>query len=134
VGTPAKTLSQPRPPDTPAERGPQRRPLIHYAGVAILFVGFVAAALVYAFVTDDADAEAAAEIASSRAYRHNLELMGGKFALLSTEFDDWFASLWHGRPLAYTIVVLSLGIAGVCFWVGHVAAPLPDEEDRGRDR
>jgi len=87
--------------------------------VAILVVGLVSAALIYAFATDDADAEAAAEIASGRAYQHNLELMGGKFALLSVEFDDWFASLWRGRALAYTIGVLSVALAGVCLWIGR---------------
>ena len=127
---PAQTLSRPHPPDTPTEHRPPRRPLIHYAGVAILVAGLVSAALIYAFATDDPDAEAAAEIASSRAYQHNLELMGGKFALLSTEFDDWFASLWHGRPLAYTVAVLSVAVAGVCFWVSHLSAPLPGEADR----
>src|SRR5262244_3426903 len=99
MGTPAKTLSRPHPPDTPTERGPPRRPLVYYAGVAVLCGGLATAALVYGLAQDDADAEAAAEIASSRAYQHNLELMGGKFALLSTEFDDWFASLWRGRRL-----------------------------------
>lgn len=98
--------------------------------MAILVAGLVTAALVYAFASENADAEAAAEIASGRAYQHNLELMGGKFALLSTEFDEWFASLWHGRPLAYTIAVLSVAVAGVCFWVAHASAPLPGEPDR----
>jgi len=130
---PAPTLSRPDPPDTPTEHRPPRRPLIHYAGVAILVAGLVSAALIYAFATDDPDAEAAAEIASSRAYQHNLELMGGKFALLSTEFDDWFASLWRGRPLAYTVAVLSIAVAGVCFWVAHVSAPLPGEAEHKDD-
>ena len=126
----AQTLSRPHSTDTPMEHRPPRRPLVHYAGVAVLVAGLVSAALIYAFATDDADAEAAAEISSSRAYQHNLELMGGKFALLSTEFDDWFASLWRGRPLAYTVAVLSIAVAGVCFWVAQGSAPSPGEPER----
>ena len=98
--------------------------------MAILVAGLVSAALIYAFATENADAEAAAERTSGGAYQHDLELMGGKFALLSTEFDEWFASLWHGRPLAYTIAVVSVALAGVFFWVAHVSAPLPGEPDR----
>ena len=117
----------------PAEHRPPRRQLIQYAGVAILVSGLVSAALIYAFATDDADAEAAAEIASSRAYQHNLELMGGKFALLSVEFDEWFASFWHGRPLAYTVAVISIAIAGLCLWVAHLSTPLGGEAEHRRD-
>ena len=115
------------------EQQSKSRPPIYYVGVAILVLGLVSATLIYVFATSDADAEAAAEIASSRAYQHNLELMGGKFALLSTEFDEWFASLWHGRALAGTIAVLSVVVAAVCFLVAHFSAPLPGAREPGRE-
>jgi hypothetical protein len=42
--------------------------------------------------------------------------LGGKFAVLTAEFNDWFASLWHGRALAGTVAVLAVAIAAACFW------------------
>ena len=115
----------------------QRRPLhsvIHYWGVAILLVGLVAAALIYVFAADDGDTDLAGEIASGRMYQHNLELMGGKFAVYAAWFNQWFAGLWHGRPLAYTVAVLAVAIALVCFWVARLmSVPVPGESDQERE-
>jgi hypothetical protein len=67
-------------------------------------------------------------------YQHNIELRGGKFAVLSAEFNEWFCSLWHGRPLAYMVAVVAVGIALVCFRVGHLmSTSLPREADRKRN-
>ncbi len=74
------------------------------------------------------------EITSGRMYQHNIELMGEKFAVLSAEFNQWFGSLWHGRTLAYTVAVVAVGVALVCFWVGHLmSTSLPREANRKRN-
>jgi hypothetical protein len=109
--------------------------IFRYWGLGALVVGLMGAALIYAFATDDGDAEAAREIASARMYQHNIELMGGKFAVLSAEFNQWFAGLWHGKPLAYTVGVLAVAIALVCFWIDrHESSPLPHDTDPTRKR
>ena len=109
-----------------------RRPAIHYWGFAILVIGFLSAALIYAFAGDDADA--AREIASQRMYQHNIALMGGQFAVLSDEFNQWFGSLWHGRTLAYTVAVLAVAIAAACFWIeGLISVPAAGDKDRKVD-
>lgn len=74
----------------------QRRPLhavICSWGVAILLAGLVGAALIHVFAADDGDTDLAGEIASGRMYEHNLELMGGKFAVYANQFNHWFAGL-----------------------------------------
>jgi hypothetical protein len=118
-------------------RTEQRRPLhavIYHWGVAILLVGLVGAALIYVFAADDGDTDRASEIVSGRMYKHNLELMGGKFAIYADQFNQWFAGLWHGRPLAYTVAVLAVAIALVCFWVARLmSVPLPSESDQERE-
>ena len=121
-------------PQHAAARDPEpRHPPIYYWGVFVLVVGFATAGLVYAFAADDADLEAQREIASGRGYQHNVELMGGKFALLSTEFDQWFASLWRGKSLACTVGVLSAAIAGACFLIAQLtSAPPPIDTGRAR--
>ena len=97
-----------------------RHVIIRYWGAGILLVGLVAAALIYALVSDDRDMEVAAEIASGRMYQHNLELMGGKLGVLLADFNDWFASLWHGQRLACTVAVLAVATAAGCFWVAQL--------------
>jgi hypothetical protein len=67
-------------------------------------------------------------------YEHNLELMGGKAAVYAVRFNQWLAGLWHGRPLAYTVAVLAVAIALVCFWMPRLmSGPLPSEPDQGRE-
>jgi hypothetical protein len=116
----------------------ERRPLhavIRYWGVAILLAGLASAALIYVFAGDDRDAEAAREIASGRSYEHNLELIGGKLNVYLVHFNDWFASLWHGTSLAYTVAVLAVAIALACFWIAHLIATAPtDESEQERPR
>ena len=97
-----------------------RHVVIRYWGAAILLVGLVAAALIYALGSDDRDMEVAAEIASGRLYQHNLELMGGKLGVVLAEVNDWLASLWHGRRLGCTVAVLSIATAAACFWVARL--------------
>ena len=77
------------------------------------------AAVVYV-LADDEELDAAAEIANARMYQHNLEVIGGKFAVYLDEFNRWFAGLWHGKTLAYTISVLAIALALLCFWIGDV--------------
>jgi hypothetical protein len=97
--------------------------------VGVLAVGLIAAGLIYVFAADDPEAEALRET-RGRMYEHNLEVIGGKFAVYLAQFNDWFASLWQGTALAFTIAVLSIAIALGCFWVSHLIATAPPE-DRG---
>jgi len=98
----------------------------YYCAAAVLLIGLVSAVLVYVFATNDSDIDAAAGIANARMYQHNLEVIGGKFAVYLDEFNRWFASLWHGRTLAYTIGVFAIAIAIACIRVGDLIS-------RGRD-
>jgi len=106
---------------------PQHRPAIWYWGVAVLLIGVASAVFIALIATDD-ETDAAREIAGGRMYQHNLELMGGKFAVLTAEFNDWFASLWHGKALAGTVAVLAVAIAAACFLMAHLMAPPPSGE------
>jgi len=128
-------MSDLHPQHVPAEQ--RRRPLhtvINYWGVAILLVGLAGAALIYVFADDDRDTDLAREITSGRMYRHNLELTGGKFSVLADQFNEWFAGLWHGRSLAYTVAVLAIAIALACFWLARlISNPLPIEPDQERE-
>jgi hypothetical protein len=115
----------------------QREPLhvrIFYGGVAVLLLGLVSAAVIYIVAPDDGGADPAAQIASGRIYEYNIERIGGMAAVYAARFNRWLAGLWHGRSLAYTVAVLSVAIALVCFVVARmVFVRLPIESgDRHR--
>ena len=67
-------------------------------------------------------------------YEHNLEVIGGKLNVYLAQFDDWFASLWHGTALAYTVAVLAVAIALACFGVAHLIATTPPPSESERER
>jgi predicted SnoaL-like aldol condensation-catalyzing enzyme len=101
--------------------------------MAILVVGLISAVLIYVFAADDSEADAAARIASERMYQHNLEVMGGRFAVYADDFDRWFTSLWHGKTLALTVAVLALAAALVCFGIARMVSN-PSPGNRPQDR
>jgi len=108
---------------------PPREPPLHtvlrWWGGAVLAVGLTVAALIYAFAPSDEGIDAAREIARGRMYQHNLELMGGKAGALMADFNEWFAGLWHGRPLAYTVATLAVVIALGCFAAARLMSEPP---------
>lgn len=124
--------------DSDPHTTPAKQPPLHmricYWGATILFVGLISAALIYLFAPDGGGADPAGEIASGRVYEYNIERIGGKATVYAARFNRWLAGLWHGRPLAYTVAVLSVAIALVCFWVAHmVFVRSPSEPDEGRE-
>jgi len=48
---------------------------------------------------------------NSKKYVHDLELMGGKPAVLADEFSRWFIGLWHGKSLAFTVAFIAIFIS-----------------------
>ena len=108
-------------------RGRSRRCRLAVGGV--LGVGCAAAVAIYATaspVLEDADLE---EARLSKSYERQMEVFGGKAALVGSQLDDWLASLWHGQRLAYTVAVLTALVALAC-WAWCVTPPggaRPDE-------
>ncbi len=68
---------------------------------------------------------------ATKKYTHELRLMGGEANVLASEFQEWFAGLWHGQRLAGTIAVLTIGLTcGFRFVATHSGDPdvAPGEE------
>jgi hypothetical protein len=125
------------PSSTPeAPPGEGSRPLhecIFYSGVLILACGLISAALIYLFAPDSGSDTREIEFANPRAYEFQIERLGGKAAVYAVRFNEWFSSLWHGRQLAFTVAVLSIAIALVCFWVAHrMSVTMQSAQDKGR--
>ncbi|HEY2020996.1 hypothetical protein [Paraburkholderia sp.] len=107
----------------PHRSGP-RSPLqkrLYFTGTAIMLAGFIAAALLYASAPPPDSAVAMYSIVDPR-YQIELQQIGGNAAVLMAQLHQWFDSLWHGVRLAYTVAVLGIVIAGVCFFIGYFFA------------
>jgi hypothetical protein len=89
------------------------------AGTLILIVGLLAAAVVAWRAVPDTDQAYVAMLNNTKRYEYQMELMGGKSNILASELSQWFWSLWHGRRLAQTLTVLSVGGSLACFVVAH---------------
>jgi hypothetical protein len=112
---------------------PQRS--FRLAGIAILAVGWIAAALVYftASGTFESAPDSAADyqlingqvvrlpISASKREQQELARLGGAASVHIVEFDSWFGSFWHGERLAWTLAGGSALIALGCFYLAGLA-------------
>jgi hypothetical protein len=104
-------------------------------GAIIMLVGLGSAILIYQTAGNDSDSVLGYEIIDgsaypimpedSRMYRRDLELYGGKAAVLADDFRRWFVGLWHGKALAFTIAGISIFISfGFFFAANRLPASL----------
>jgi hypothetical protein len=82
----------------------------------ILLTGFGSAVAVY-FTVGEAPNDPFAEFEKSKKFAYELERMGGKAALAANDFNKWFAGLWQGETLAYTITVITIIIAAGYYFI-----------------
>jgi hypothetical protein len=90
---------------------------------AILAVGFASAIIIYLTAGAAPKNPLGYEPLETKKYVHDLELYGGKANVLAAEFREWFAGLWYGRNLAYTVAVITVLIV---LFIRFLAMPLPD--------
>jgi hypothetical protein len=96
---------------------------------AILLVGLGGAVAIY-LTAGEAPVDSFAEFENSKKFAYELERMGGKAAIAANEFNKWFAGLWHGETLAYTVAVITIIIAAGYYFI----ATSLEEEARSKSR
>jgi hypothetical protein len=100
---------------------------LYAASIAMLACGVLASALVY-WTADDSPAEGMHYIivggeahpvdpTLSKTYARDLQRFGGRAALLFDEFNRWFASLWHGKALAATVLWLAIAASALLLFL-----------------
>ena len=87
----------------------------------ILAVGFAAALVIYVTASPPGDSLGDGPEMTKQHLRE-METYGGTANVLASEFREWFAGLWQGRALAFTVAGLSVLLAGLVF---VQATPLP---------
>jgi hypothetical protein len=118
------------------------RILINLISVIILLVGLGMAIYIYQSADMDASGVLGYQIIggtvypimpeNTKIYRHDLEVYGGKAAVLADEFRRWFIGLWHGKSLAFTIAVITIFISFVGFFTAR-HLPSRSESDAGAE-
>lgn len=104
----------------------------------VLLIGLVSAAAIYFSAGEIPEAEQGYEVAGtfiypamnerSKRYQHDLQMYGGKAAVLADDINRWFDGLWRGRNLAFTVAVLSAIAAFGCVVAARGADHKRDEE------
>ena len=119
---------------------PSPAKILQLCGAAVLVLGLIAAAVIYATAGDDSDGAIGYEVVNgvvspvasgeTKRYRHDLERYGGKMAVVTDEFANWFSTLWHGRSLAITVALLCVVLSAAIFLLAHHLATnqMPDDD------
>jgi hypothetical protein len=101
-------------------------------GIILLIGGLLAAVIIYF----RAPLEQARELILGIDVRTNrdvlqLEKVGGKSAVFTADFEEWFATIWHGKRLAYTVGVLSIaGCAGCYLFADFIEFSSADDAEQ----
>ena len=95
----------------------------------ILLVGLISAVFIYQKADTDISSILGYEMSggtiypispeNSKIYKHNLELYGGKAAVIADEFRRWFEGLWHGKSLAFTVAMITVFVSFCVFFVAN---------------
>jgi hypothetical protein len=98
----------------------------------ILLVGLGSAILIYLTADNAPDSGLVNDFENSKKYVHDLELYGGKANVLANELTNWFAGLWHGTSLAFTVACITIVIA-LGFLLLTSALKAEDQGENKRD-
>jgi hypothetical protein len=112
----------------------------------VLLAGLGSAILIYLTAEKDSERALGYEVVgggvyssapeNSKMYEHDLELYGGKAAVLTNEFRYWFVGLWHGKSLAITVAIIAIFISFVIYFIGtHLPSDvIPSDENENNHR
>jgi hypothetical protein len=108
-----------------------RMPRIRRRALTLAVAGILISAAVYAAAPADHMGNLGYDPMDSKPYLRQLELYGGDANLLSVELQQWFTGLWHGRRLAWTLLILFQAASALYWLVAGRMELLRRVEERG---
>lgn len=96
---------------------------------AILAVGLIAAVVVFFTAAPAEEFPLGYDPLTNKKNILELERLGGRANVVAAQLTQWWDGLWHGRTLAFTLVVLTALVA-LAFWIMATLPPLDDHPDR----
>ncbi len=124
------------------------RKFLYLSSAVVLLAGLSSSIWIYQAAKNDAPSGSSyefiggfmypAEGGNTKRYVHDLQLYGGNAAVLADDFMRWFAGLWRGESLAYTVGFITAAIALVLFLIArsdpsNSAGSPPDRAGQDRD-
>jgi hypothetical protein len=107
---------------------------LYAAGYAVLVAGCIGSVVAYrAGFAYDARNSFATDPIVAKQNDQRLEDIGGKSNVFAHDTTQWFAGLWHGTHLGYTLGVLTLVVAGICFFMAYSLPDFPPFDDSPLD-
>ena len=113
----------------PEDRRDVLRRRFRRATTAILVAGFVAALVIFFVARPVPENPLGYDPLDTKSYRRQLEVYGGTANVLAADFMDWFAGLWQGRNLAYTIAVLTVVSVLILRFVAKLSLAVPENSE-----
>jgi hypothetical protein len=109
---------------------------LRLVSLVILLAGLLGGMLIYRYAGDVPDESLgyrivdgtvqAYSVRDTKRYRRDLEMFGGKTALMFDDFYHWFTALWQGKALGQTVAWIGLFVSlGLYLFAGT----LPDDRD-----
>jgi hypothetical protein len=95
-----------------------RRVWLNLLSAVILVVGLGSAALIY----QRAGNSHQIMFGDSKMYRHNLEVLGGKFMVIIDDFRRWFLGLGQGKSLAVIIGCITIIVSAGFFYAANYSS------------
>ena len=93
---------------------------LRIAALAVFLTSLVSGAILYALGEEPGEDMG---FENTNAYRHQLQRLGGKALVLYDRFDRWFESLWQGKTLGLTIMVLGLLVSLALVLFSRLVSP-----------
>lgn len=90
--------------------------LVQRIGIAILAIGWIAAAAVYITASADPELDSVAQ----QREMQQVARLGGTATVQTVKFNLWLGSLWQGVRLAETLAVLALLVGGAVWKIGEL--------------
>jgi hypothetical protein len=108
---------------------------LNFVGAIILGIGLVSSALIYDLAGSDSGGILGYEEEGgstypvmpddSKEYLRGLQLYGGTANVLADDLRRWFAGLWHGESLAFTVAFITIVISAGFFYVANHSPSRP---------
>ena len=112
------------------------RTFLYFVSGIILLAGLGSSVLIYELSRDRSSSVLGYEDAGgsvypilpedSKQYLRGMELYGGTANVLADELRRWFAGLWHGQSLAFTVAFITILVSSGIF---YIARGLPSREN-----
>jgi hypothetical protein len=90
----------------------------NFLSILILIIGWCSSIVIYLTAEPTPLNPLGYDPLNTKKYLRQLEVYGGTMNVLAVEFMQWFDGLWQGRPLAFTVGIISAVLAFLLWLIG----------------